>query len=139
MTTENAHSSLALYGRWQVLTEGDCEGRSPRQIIGVFDGFPDEIAERLLGHEMFSFTFRLKPGGETTLMPPMLRTMKEGEKITISCVSYFFNQFVLLDGMSIDLRALQRIWADRPFAIEESNFYCSFDIRKLDDNKGVKS
>lgn len=45
------------YGLWQVTTEGDVEGRS---IVGLgtYEGFIDEIAQRLAGQCYYSLHFR---------------------------------------------------------------------------------
>ena len=45
------------YGLWIVSTEGDCEGRSTRQL-GSFEGYLDEIAQKLASEAFYSLTFR---------------------------------------------------------------------------------
>ena len=44
-------------GVWQVTTEGDCEGKSVRNL-GVFSGRLDEIAFALSKKAMYSLTFK---------------------------------------------------------------------------------
>lgn len=46
------------YGRWEVTTEGDCEGRTIKHL-GTFDGFVDDIALRLADQSYYSLCFRL--------------------------------------------------------------------------------
>lgn len=43
------------YGMWRVTTEGDCEGRSVRDL-GVYEGFFDEVALRLADKSYYSLT-----------------------------------------------------------------------------------
>lgn len=45
------------YGYWEVTTEGDCEGRSTRQL-GTFEGYIDEIALGLADKCYYSLTFK---------------------------------------------------------------------------------
>lgn len=57
------------YGRWIVTTEGDCEGRSTRQL-GTHEGFLDDIAFALADRCYYSLNFRpaddLPPGMPAT-------------------------------------------------------------------------
>lgn len=46
----------SAYGFWQVSTEGDVEGRSIRSL-GTYEGFIDEIAQRLAGQCYYALTF----------------------------------------------------------------------------------
>ena len=45
------------YGIWQVATEGDCEGRSTRQL-GIFQGYIDDIAFALAEKCYYSLRFK---------------------------------------------------------------------------------
>lgn len=45
------------YGLWIVSTEGDVEGRTTRQL-GSYEGYLDEIAQRLASEAYYSLTFR---------------------------------------------------------------------------------
>lgn len=44
------------YGMWKVTTEGDCEGRSTREL-GVYKGYIDDIAFALADHCCYSLKF----------------------------------------------------------------------------------
>src|SRR5271155_5056847 len=46
------------YGTWHVTTEGDCEGKSVKDL-GVHTGFIDEIAFALGSQAYYSLTFEL--------------------------------------------------------------------------------
>lgn len=48
---------LNPYGIWQMTTEGDCEGKSTRNL-GVYSGRLDDIAFALAGKAMYSLTFK---------------------------------------------------------------------------------
>lgn len=48
----------SAYGLWRVTTEGDCEGRSTRDL-GTHEGFLDEIAFRLAHKQYYSLSFSL--------------------------------------------------------------------------------
>ena len=45
------------YGLWKVTTEGDCEGRSTRDL-GIFKGYIDEIAFALADKCFYSLEFK---------------------------------------------------------------------------------
>ena len=51
-----ANETLNAYGLWQVTTEGDCEGRSIKDL-GINEGFLDEIAFSLAGEACYGLRF----------------------------------------------------------------------------------
>lgn len=54
MITEKDYTNP--YGTWQVTTEGDCEGRSTRNL-GVYVGYLDDIAFALADKCFYSLRF----------------------------------------------------------------------------------
>ena len=66
------------YGYWKVTTEGDCEGRSTRDL-GTFRGHIDEIAFHLANRCYYSLRF--KPIEEKEIIPEFL---PNGEEVDIS-------------------------------------------------------
>lgn len=58
MTNKNQY--LNAYGNWTVTTEGDCEGRTTRNL-GTYIGFVDEIAFHLADQSYYSLTFKRNP------------------------------------------------------------------------------
>ena len=48
------------YGKWEVTTEGDVEGRSTRHL-GTFEGHLDDIAFKLANQCYYSLQFKLIP------------------------------------------------------------------------------
>lgn len=46
------------YGTWKVTTDGDCEGRSTRQL-GIHEGYLEDIAFALAPQAMYDLTFEL--------------------------------------------------------------------------------
>lgn len=57
------------YGFWKVTTEGDCEGRSTRQL-GIHAGFIDDIALALADQCCYSLTFTKVDPYYLKHMPP---------------------------------------------------------------------
>jgi hypothetical protein len=53
----NAEVYHQLYGYWAVTTEGDCEGRTTRNL-GTFKGWLDEIALHLADKNHYSLHFK---------------------------------------------------------------------------------
>lgn len=59
-----------VYGLWKVTTEGDCEGRSTKDL-GIHEGYFDEIAFALADKAYYSLHFKLlKPEEQLTDMSP---------------------------------------------------------------------
>jgi hypothetical protein len=56
MNTQTALSLSPAYGTWKVTTEGDCEGRSTRDL-GTHTGYLDEIAFALAKDVYYSLRF----------------------------------------------------------------------------------
>lgn len=52
----NKVKNLPAYGIWTVTTEGDCEGRSVRNL-GTYEGYIDEIALNLAGRAYYGLRF----------------------------------------------------------------------------------
>lgn len=49
-------SEIEVYGIWKVTTEGDCEGRSSRNL-GIFEGYLDDIAFYLVDKAYYTLEF----------------------------------------------------------------------------------
>lgn len=66
------------YGTWKVTTEGDCEGRSIRDL-GTHEGYLDDIAFKLANKSYYSLTFHLIPDDKKIDVIP-----KSGTKVNVS-------------------------------------------------------
>ncbi|HET8688416.1 MAG TPA: hypothetical protein VFM18_17535 [Methanosarcina sp.] len=124
------------YGTWSVSTEGDCEGRSVRQL-GIFTGFVDEIAFHLADKTYYSLNFRAVDAQPKNLdkkntrvsvqfdinsgtwdMTPERRAeavakmMKDsGRKVTVEPGQYYAS-FILIDGDSPEEIERRRVLAE---------------------------
>lgn len=65
---KNAAAYKNPYGVWQVTTEGDCEGKSVRNL-GIHEGYIDDIAFALAGKEYYSLQFRAVDPHELDMTP----------------------------------------------------------------------
>lgn len=64
----NNRKEYSIYGTYKVTTEGDCEGRSTRDL-GVHTGYIDEIAFALADKCMYSLRFTMVQPIELDLTP----------------------------------------------------------------------
>ena len=55
---EIQYATCGGYGTWRVTTEGDCEGRSIREL-GTYTGYIDEIGLYLADKQYYALQFRL--------------------------------------------------------------------------------
>jgi len=107
-----------LYGTWVVTTEGDCEGRSIRNL-GTHTGWLDTIALNLAKNVYYSLRFKkVEPNIDAEKLP------------TATEVSVSMDIDSGTWDMKNDERAkvLREVFKDRPVVIKESNFYASFII-----------
>lgn len=66
----------STYGLWRVTTEGDCEGRSVRDL-GTYEGHIDDIAFKLASQAYYSLRF-------SVVNPSMRSMVPTGTKVQIS-------------------------------------------------------
>ena len=106
----------STYGRWEVTTEGDCEGKSVKSL-GVHKGHVDEIARSLASSTMYGLHFQAVPARGTPA---------KGDATSVSI------SFDLSSGISPDadprtksqrLELVDDLFKDRPVRIESSNYY----------------
>lgn len=114
-----------VYGLWEVTTEGDCEGRSTRNL-GTHEGYVDEIAFALADKSYYALKFRL--------VEP-LDLKKTTERATLKTVNVGF----AIDSGSWDLRgeSLQHYWqellAERGVTVLGSGGYAAVEIARNKD------
>lgn len=103
-----------VYGRWKVTTEGDCEGRSSRDL-GTYEGNIDEIAFALADKCFYSLNFRaVSPYESEFNMTPKRKTVD----IQLDVGSGTWD--MKPKDRAIAVSGLMR---DRPVAVSESTFY----------------
>lgn len=116
----------SVYGVFKVTTEGDCEGRSVRDL-GTYKGYIDEIAFALADKCYYSLTFhQINPEEHKLDMTPKRKEVV----ITLD-----------IDSGTWDLEEKDRIkyfknlFKDRDIEVSNSNFYAS---AKISTNKKTK-
>jgi len=105
-----------VLGTWHVTTEGDCEGKSTRDL-GIHTGYVDEIARSLGAAAMYSLQFK-------ALTIPKEHTPDS----KVKQVSVSFD----IDSKTWDLTPEQRfnvarrLFKDRPVRVSKGQYYASF-------------
>lgn len=103
-----------VYGLWKVTTEGDCEGRSIRDL-GTHEGYIDEIAFALADKCCYSLNFRaVDPHKHKPDMTPKRKTVD----IQLDFGSGTWD--MKSKDRAIEVSGLMR---DRPVTVSESTFY----------------
>lgn len=98
-----------LYGTFRVTTEGDCEGRTTKDL-GVFTGFIDEIAFHLANKVFYQLIFqRIEI---QTQLPPT------DDSVSISIYP------------EMSLAEVKKMFKDREVDVELGQYYKSFKITK---------
>lgn len=106
------------YGIWSVTTEGDCEGRSVRQL-GTFEGHLDEIAQRLSGQCYYSLQF--KPAKSLPQIPEAPDNGSVNVTLDIDSKTWDMNSERRVEVMEYILR-------DRPTRVEKGTSYASVNL-----------
>ncbi len=106
----------SAYGLWRVTTEGDCEGRSVRDL-GVHSGYLDEIAFALADKCYYSLCFKL--------VEPLQLDVPQRSKVNI---------MLDIDSGTWDMQGGQRInfvanlLKDRDVSVKPCNYYSSVEL-----------
>lgn len=103
-----------VYGLWKVTTEGDCEGRSIRDL-GTHEGYIDEIAFALADKCCYSLNFRAVDHPEHK---PDMTPKRKTVNIQLDFGSGTWD--MESKNRAIEVGSLMR---DRPVAVSESPFY----------------
>lgn len=103
-----------VYGLWKVTTQGDCEGRSIRNL-GTYEGNIDEIAFALADECCYSLNFSaVNPHEHKPDMTPKRKTVD----IQLDFGSGTWD--MKSKNRAIEVGSLMR---DRPVTVSESTFY----------------
>jgi len=108
---------MDLYGWWKVTTEGDCEGRTVKDL-GIYQGYVDEIALSLGDKAYYKLMFEVANDPTTT------------RKAVVSEVNVSFG----IDSGTWDMSKHERInyikevFRGRPVSIKESPYYAGFVV-----------
>jgi len=104
------------YGRWQVTTEGDCEGRTTTDL-GIHLGHVDDIAFYLADKALYGLEFK------------KLEDIEEYRDIGKEVHVQFDIESETWNKTSKELTEdMKQIFMDRPVGVEESNYYASFKL-----------
>jgi hypothetical protein len=105
------------YGVWKVTTEGDCEGRSTKQL-GIHEGYIDEIAQFLSAEAHYSLHFEAADiRKEHTGRKPL-------KKVSVS-LAYAAK---VPDDPAKRVLFFKRLLKDRPVEVENGQFYGSVNL-----------
>lgn len=103
-----------VYGLWKVTTEGDCEGRSSRDL-GTYEGYIDEIAFALADKCYYSLKFcAVDPREHKSDMTPKRKTVDI--QLDIGSGTWDMES----KDRTIEVGSLMR---DRPVTVSQSTYY----------------
>lgn len=109
------------YGSWEVTTEGDCEGKSVRNL-GTFIGYIDEIALHLADKCFYSLCFHKVP----ELKDIVYKDKNEEVNVTLDIDSNTWKM------NSLDrAKTMKELFKDRPVEIKNGQYYASFIIKRI--------
>lgn len=104
------------YGVWSVTTEGDCEGKTTREL-GTYEGYIDEIAFDLAGHCYYSLHFKKAKNLQSIKKP--------GTSVSIQlCIDS--NTWDLSGSERIEF--FERLFKDRDVTVKHSNYFAAIMI-----------
>jgi hypothetical protein len=105
------------FGVWEVTTEGDCEGRSVRQL-GRYEGYLDQIALSLSDKAYYSLQFKLILPEEQILPTPIRSTAPVG---------FAFDTAIRTMSKAEQISFVSEMLADRPVVVR-SGTYSPFEL-----------
>ena len=109
-----------VYGYWKVTTEGDCEGRSIKEL-GNYEGYIDDIALMLKGQCYYSLHF--------TNIKKDKYNVKNGVKGKVN-VTLDINSNTWNFSREDRVRTMKELFKDRDVEISDGNCYASFVISR---------
>lgn len=107
-------TKYSAYGTFQVTTEGDCEGRTTRDL-GIYTGYIDEIAFALADKCYYKLQF-------TKVEPKKISMIPKRDKVEISLD--IDSGIWDLDNMSA-MRYFKELFCDRDVEVIQTNGYGS--------------
>lgn len=113
------------YGRWQVSTEGDCEGKTILNL-GIHEGFIDEIA-RYLAESIgsgYSLTFARLPD-QTSTDYTLAKEVKEVH-ITLGIDSGTWPSSMTSQQK---VEAISKMMAERPVTVLDGQYYATVKLK----------
>ena len=116
-------------GRWQVTTEGDCEGRTTKQL-GTYDGHVADIAFRLGNCGGYQLAFN--PDKPLPELPPQLRDKTKTIHISLGIESGTWNFDSKVRSASVGDWLASKPAKDVNFNVSESNYYAGVMLERKD-------
>jgi hypothetical protein len=112
---------------WKVTTEGDCEGRSTKEL-GIFKGHIVDIALSLADKSYYTLNFKETEHPKETLELPKSNKVN----VVISDTHYRFKyDFKPKERVIVATEFLQRSTPNNSYKINESSYWESVQIEKL--------
>ena len=111
---KNSDKKIDVYGLWQVSTEGDCEGRTVKNL-GIWEGFIDDIALHLADKVMYNLWITPAEVNKVTEKPMARR------------VDVYMNDIAHIDTTE-RLEITTKAFAHRNVRISKSDYYGAFVI-----------
>lgn len=120
MPNKRIHDYSSTFGTWHVDTEGDCEGRTTRDL-GVHRGHIDEIAKRLAPSCYYGLRFRPAFDEE-----PLPKPKKKGSVY----ISFGIESGTWPGDMSKEERVqfFRKLFKDRPVEISDGTYYSTVEM-----------
>ena len=113
------------YGYWHVTTEGDCEGRTTKDL-GYHKGYLDAIARDLSGNAFYRLQFTVEHPDKINIQ----RKPRNNVHISLDIASKTWD----LDSKT-RVEAIAKLLKDRPVKVTESNYFASVLLTFEEENE----
>lgn len=108
------------FGLWSVSTEGDCEGRSTKQL-GVHEGYVDEIAAALASQVEYKLTFK-------AVNSTSLQYFGQPKKVRSVYVSFDIEAGTWSMSPVERVNHASRMLKDRPVKVRSGTYHASVEL-----------
>ncbi len=119
--TKSGHVQYPQYGLWKVTTEGDCEGRSVRDL-GIHEGYLDDVAFDLADKTYYYLQFTLV---EPKKPIPSTKPSPKSVNIVLNIESGTWE----MSG-SERVKLISKILSGRPVQVSDGQYYASVTLTK---------
>ena len=114
---------ISPHGIWHVTTEGDCEGRTTKDL-GIHEGYIDDIAFALAGSTCYKLDFRPVDVNELSRSP------RTGTEVHV-CLPIESKTWDMRQPARADY--FRRMLAGRDVAVSDSNYYAAVKLTRGTD------
>lgn len=113
------------YGRWKVTTEGDCEGRTIKDL-GTHEGYIDEIARYLVGSSGGGYSLQFTKLPDKPLTDYTQAKQHKEVSITLDIKSGTWPTDMTPEARRTAIALMMK---DRPVEVLEGQYYASVKLR----------